>query len=450
MCKNTPKRSQPGPSISNGKPSNASPASSSSMGMIVNFVTAAYTCGFVSFRVMEIASLIAGFPTQVLTSLVACCIVLNKATKVPGSLIVILTMAAFVWITDDYILDPVVIPSLSSSSQQQQAMVVVVTGANSGVGFETAKALASTGILTVIMGCRSVSKCEAAAETIRKSQRQSTAAHSSSSGGGGNHNVIPLPLDLSNFDSVFKFVDLVQERLPQRNVNVLFNNAGYVPVAVESANAYGLDPSFTSMHLSHFLLAELLVKRNPELRLVATSSGTHHTCAAPAVLPKIVNDLFLTNPPSCIDHDYLTNRMYSAVNEDKYIVAKVANVLHVSEFSKRHPQSTALAIDLGWVGTSIQPWMSGQITPTSLGWMRSASVGIYPILQAILLEQPAKDRDWSTQGGVTMDPLGNLREPFSFPLWRGDASPEVMKQVGRELWKKSTEILQQHGCTVCQ
>lgn len=412
------------------------------MGMIINLVTAAYTCGFVGFRVMEIASLIAGFPTQVLTSLVACSIVLNKATKVPWSLIVILSMAAFVWITDDYILDPVVIPS-----SPQQAMVVVVTGANSGVGFETAKALASTGIITVIMGCRSVSKCEAAAETIRKSQRQSTAAHSSSS---SSHNVIPLPLDLSNFDSVFQFVDLVQERLPHRKVNVLFNNAGYVPVAVESANAYGLDPSFTSMHLSHFLLAELLVKHNPELRLVATSSGTHHTCAAPAVLPKIVNDLFLTNPPSCIDHNYLTNRMHHAVNEDKYIVAKVANVLHVSEFSKRHPQSTALAIDLGWVGTSIQPWMSGQITPTSLGWMRSASVGIYPMLQAILLEQPAKDRNWSTQGGVTMDPLGNVREPFSFPLWRGDASPEVMKQAGQELWKKSTEILQQHGCTVCQ
>ncbi|CAJ1941251.1 unnamed protein product [Cylindrotheca closterium] len=426
------------PSSSNGsnkEPSNNKSSSSSLISMIINLVTVVYTSGFVSFRIVEIASLTALFPMQVLTSFVAC-IFMMKVAKVPWSLLAILSMAALVWITDDYILEP--IPS------SQQHMVVVITGANSGVGFETAKALAQNeNPVTVIMGCRSVTKCQAAAETIRATTTSSSR----------DTNVIPLQLDLSSFESVHRFVDSVKVATFGLPVDVLFNNAGYVPFEkVETPNEYGLDPSFTSMHLSHHLLAELLVKQNPRLRLVATSSGTHHTCAMNTLLPKQLHNVVgLTNAPGCIDRSYLATNIYSATNDDKYIVAKMANVLHVSEFPRRHPSSTSIAIDLGWVGTSIQPWMSGQITPTSLGWMRSARVGIYPMLQAILQPFPQENRNWSQQGGVTIDTLGNIREPFSYPWWRGDASPETMKVVSKELWTKSTEILQQQGgCTVCQ
>ena len=218
----------------------------------------------------------------------------------------------------------------------------------------------------VIMACRSMAKCHAAADSIRDNAL----------------NVIPMQLDLSSFDSVRQFVDSVQQTIG-KPVDVLFNNAGYVPPKHEPTNDYGLDPSFTSMHLSHHLLAELLVERNPRLRLVATSSGTHHFCTLPVHLPDFAQ-FFVSSHPGCIDEAYLAQNIYSAVNDDKYIVAKAANVLHVAEFPLRHPRAKAIAIDLGWVGTSIQPWMRGQITPTSLGWMRSARIGIHPILQAIL------------------------------------------------------------------
>ncbi|CAJ1941247.1 unnamed protein product [Cylindrotheca closterium] len=410
--------------------------------MIINLVTAFYTSGFVFFRIMEIGSLIVAFPMHVLTSFVAC-IFMMKVAKVPWSLLAILSMAALVWITDDYILEP--IPS------SQQHMVVVITGANSGVGFETAKALAQNeNPVTVIMGCRSVTKCQAAAETIRATTTSSSR----------DTNVIPLQLDLSNFESVHRFVDSVKVATFGVPVDVLLNNAGYVPLWKEASNEYGLDPSFTSMHLSHHLLAELLVEQNPRLRLVTTSSITHHICGFAAVLPnkalgKIVG---LINDPGCINSDYLATNIYSPINYRRYVVAKMANMLHASEFSIKHPESTSVAIDLGWVGTSIQPWMTGQVSFTSLGWMRSASIGIYPILQAVLrpsvdlpTDETSISRNWSQQGGVTIDTLGNIREPFSYPWWRGDASSEKMKQVAKELWTKSTEILQQQGgCTVCQ
>lgn len=172
-------------------------------------------------------------------------------------------------------------------------------------------------------------------------------------------------------------------------VDVLFNNAGYVPNPHEPVNKYGLDPSFTSMHLSHFYLAEELIRSNPKLRVVNTSSGTHHICAIPfAMVPPVlyraipsgVRRKLLPQNPGCIDDDYLTNGIRSETTASAYIEAKLANVMHVAELPRRHPGITAIAIDLGWVGTSIQSFMTGTLTPTNLGWMRSATVGVAPVL----------------------------------------------------------------------
>ena len=200
------------------------------------------------------------------------------------------------------------------------------------------------------------------------------------------------------------------------------------------------------MHLSHHLLAELMVDQNPNLRLVTTSSGKHHLCAVPAILPESI--YVLTQPAGCITEEYLAKNIYSSFNPDKYITAKVANVMHASEFPLKHPNAISIAIDLGWVGTKIQPWMRKQVNPSSLGWMRSASIGIHPMMHAIL--QPSFDRDWAKQGGINISVLGRFSEPFSKPWWTGDASPEKMREMGKRLWQKSSEILQAHGCAICQ
>lgn len=403
----------------------ASTKSSFIVRMVLNIITIIYFLGFINFRGWEVVSLVLEYPIEVSTSVVAFLLVAKVTSS--WNLLAILSMVAFVWITDDYLLDPIPSPTKET--------VVAITGANSGVGFETAKALAQFSSVIVIMGCRSVSKCETAAENIRVSLSTS------------GMNVIPMHLDLSSFDSVHQFVDSAKQSIG-KPVDVLFNNAGYAPFyRHEPVNEYGLDPSFTSMHLSHHLLAELLVEWNPRLHLVSTSSGTHHACAAPFVLPKFLQFPF-TVAPGCINEEYLSKHIHSAFNDDKYFKAKVANVLHISEFPLRHPESISIGIDLGWVGTSIQPFMSYQVSPTSLGWMRSASIGIYPMMKAIL--QPPIDRNWAKQGGINIGVLGQLNEPFSHPWWSGDLSSENMKQVAKKLWQKSTEILQQHGCTVCQ
>jgi NAD(P)-dependent dehydrogenase (short-subunit alcohol dehydrogenase family) len=390
---------------------------------LANVVMAGYILGFCTFRVTEIYCLFGAYPIEGATSVLATFFLL-KWSKLPWHAIAMIAMAAFVYISDYYILDP--IPSLGAYMET----VVVITGANSGLGFETSKMLAEgSSNITVVMACRSMKKCIDAGNRINSDKK----------------NVVPLHLDLADFDSVYKFAESVQQSVG-RKVDVLFNNAGYTPPNVEPINNYGLDPSFTSMHISHHLLTELLVKENPSLRVVATSSGTHHFCAWTSILPKA---LWLY-PPGCIDDDYLATGIHSPVYAYKYITSKVANVMHTSEIPRRHPSSTAISIDLGWVGTSIVSFMSGNITPTSLGWMRSAKIGIYPVLQAIL--QPLayfdEGRDWSKKGGLLIDPLGSTYEPFSLWWWIGSVNKVRMEEMGSRLWDKTTSILKEHGCSI--
>jgi NAD(P)-dependent dehydrogenase (short-subunit alcohol dehydrogenase family) len=384
---------------------------------------AGYILGFCTFRAAEMYCFFGDYLIEGATSVLATFFLL-KWSKLPWHAIAMIAMAAFVFISDYYILDPIPSPGAYMET------VVVITGANSGVGFETSKVLAeSSSNITVVMACRSMKKCIDAGNRINSDQE----------------NVVPLHLDLADFDSVYKFAESVQQSIG-RKVDVLFNNAGYLPPIVEPINNYGLDPSFTSMHISHHLLTELLVKENPSLRVVATSSGTHHFCAWTSMLPKALR----LYPPGCIDDEYLATGIHSPVYAFKYITSKVANVMHTTEIPRRHPSSTAISIDLGWVGTSIWSFMTMNITPTSLGMMRSANIGIYPVLQAIL--QPLayfdEGRDWSKEGGLLIGPLGSTYEAFSVWWWIGRVNKVRMEEMGSRLWDKTTSILKEHGCSI--
>lgn len=141
-------------------------------------------------------------------------------------------------------------------------------------------------------------------------------------------------------------------------VDILFNNAGFVPVPGTPVNGLGLEYSFAAMHLGPFLLTERLLAANPRLRVVNTSSGTHHTCAMPWWLPPAVLKCFpVSYRPGCVDGEYLRQGVRAATGDTGYIHAKTANVMHAVELPRRHPGAVAVAIDLGWVETSIQPWM---------------------------------------------------------------------------------------------
>lgn len=140
---------------------------------------------------------------------------------------------------------------------------VVITGANSGVGLETAVALAGAGA-RVVMGCRNAERAAAAREDIRRRS--------------GNDQVESHRLDLADLDSVRAFA---ADLSGLDRIDVLVNNAGLVLDRREET-VQGFEAMFGINHLGHFVLTELLMdqlRAAGRARIVNLTSVAHRMAA---------------------------------------------------------------------------------------------------------------------------------------------------------------------------
>jgi NAD(P)-dependent dehydrogenase (short-subunit alcohol dehydrogenase family) len=143
----------------------------------------------------------------------------------------------------------------------QRGKLAVVTGANSGLGYETALALAQAGG-EVILAARSASKGQDALAQIRKLSPQA--------------NVRLELLDLASLASVADF----SKRLlaEDRPLDLLINNAGVMALATRQSTADGFEMQFGTNYLGHYALtAHLLplLRRASAPRVVSLSSIAH-------------------------------------------------------------------------------------------------------------------------------------------------------------------------------
>jgi NAD(P)-dependent dehydrogenase (short-subunit alcohol dehydrogenase family) len=141
----------------------------------------------------------------------------------------------------------------------QAGRLAVVTGANSGLGYWTARGLAGAGA-TVVLAVRSTVKGEKAAAEIRSVT-------------GGDARVVEL--DLADLASVRAF----PERLGADRVDILVNNAG-IMAAPRRLTKDGFESQFATNHLGHFALTGVLLSRllaAPEPRVVTESSALHRS-----------------------------------------------------------------------------------------------------------------------------------------------------------------------------
>jgi NAD(P)-dependent dehydrogenase (short-subunit alcohol dehydrogenase family) len=148
----------------------------------------------------------------------------------------------------------------------QHGRLAVVTGANSGIGFETAKGLAIAGA-EVILATRSAEKGEAAAAEIRRFAPGATVARE--------------PLDVSSLASVSEFADL--RHRDARPIDLLINNAGIMNVPQRTLTTDGFELQFATNHLGHFALTARLLdllRASLSPRVVSLSSGAARWPAA--------------------------------------------------------------------------------------------------------------------------------------------------------------------------
>ncbi len=137
---------------------------------------------------------------------------------------------------------------------------VLITGANSGLGLESAKALARKEA-RVILGCRTREKAERTIAAIRAELPEAE--------------LEALSLDLADLSSVRSAARIVLDR--HGSLDVLLNNAG-VMATPYGRTADGFELQFGTNHLGHFALTGLLFEllaRTPGARVVNVSSGMH-------------------------------------------------------------------------------------------------------------------------------------------------------------------------------
>jgi len=143
----------------------------------------------------------------------------------------------------------------------QSGRTAIVTGANTGIGFETAKALAAAGA-EVILACRNEAKGNDAVNRIRQEIPSAP--------------VSVGILDLSNLASVQAFAQ--EFRANHERLDLLINNAGVMTPPEWMATADGFELQFGTNHLGHFALtAHLwdLLTATPRSRVVNVSSVAH-------------------------------------------------------------------------------------------------------------------------------------------------------------------------------
>mmetsp|Transcript_10778 Transcript_10778/g.17658 ORF Transcript_10778/g.17658 Transcript_10778/m.17658 type:complete len:397 (+) Transcript_10778:76-1266(+) len=170
-----------------------------------------------------------------------------------GNTIIILLTFANIWLTD--IRGPVPCEYINIKDK-----VVLITGANEGIGVETARAIAARGA-RVVMACRTRRTAEQARESIIKST--------------GNEKVEIMDIDLSDFSSVRSFVTQLQKSY--ETIDILINNAGIMlPTRRETKD--GLEMTSQVDFLSVYLLTVSLIpqlRRSTIGRIVLVSSTMH-------------------------------------------------------------------------------------------------------------------------------------------------------------------------------
>jgi NAD(P)-dependent dehydrogenase (short-subunit alcohol dehydrogenase family) len=289
---------------------------------------------------------------------------------------------------------------------------VVITGANSGIGFETARALAQKGA-QVVMTARDAAKGQAALDTLRAERPRGS--------------LELLTLDLASLASVRAFANDFTRRYTK--LDILVNNAGVMHIPYRQT-ADGFEMQFGTNHLGHFALTGLLlplISQTPRARVVTVSSVLHKG--------------------GHVNFDDLN--MHQAYDRNKaYSQSKLANLLFAYElqrqFEAHRVDAVSLAAHPGYSATNLQ-YVGPQMRQSSLEMRitalmnrfiaQSAAMGALPTLYAATAP--------GVRGGQYIGPDGFM-ESRGYPTVAKSNAESYDRAVAERLWKVSEELTGVH------
>ena len=200
----------------------------------------------------------------------------------------------------------------------QANKTVIITGANTGLGYYCAEAIARSGQdWHIIIASRNLSRVEEAVRTLMAETE--------------SPNIEGMALDLASLASVRQFVQdfIAGERPP---LQAIVCNAGIQVVSDTLYTEDGFEMTFGVNHLGHFLLVNLLLPQmSDRSAIVFVSSDTHDPDANTGMPDPQYQDAKLLAFPANNDND--TN--ISNVGRRRYSTSKLCNILCAYELSRR-------------------------------------------------------------------------------------------------------------------
>jgi len=280
----------------------------------------------------------------------------------------------------------------------QTGRVAVVTGANTGIGFETAAALAARNA-KVIMACRNPQKAKDAMARIR--ERTPGA------------DVEFVELDLASLESVERFSDAF--RAGHDRLDLLINNAG-VMIPPLGHTEDGFELQFGCNHLGHFALTGRLMD------LIEATPGS-----------RVVNVSSMAHRQGKMDFDNL-NAEKGYDKMPAYGQSKLANLLFTFELQRRFEATDssvlATAAHPGWTGTDLQRH-SGLFRFLNTFFAQTPPMGALPTLRAAA--------DPEARGGDYFGPKG-MYEMRGYPIKVGTTPAAQDELDAGRLWEVSEKL----------
>jgi NAD(P)-dependent dehydrogenase (short-subunit alcohol dehydrogenase family) len=289
--------------------------------------------------------------------------------------------------------------------QDQTGRTAIVTGANSGIGFETAKELARHGA-HVVMACRDPQKAQRAADVLVAEIPEVS--------------LELMRLDLADLSSVRAFADAFLTS--HQRLDLLVNNAG-IMMTPYGTTTDGFEQQFGTNHLGHFALTGLLIDpilETDKARVVNVSSAGHRM--------------------GSMDFENLQYEHGGYKAAQAYGRSKLANLLFTYELQRRFRRfgasADALAAHPGNsntnLGRHLDRYRVARIArPLSVAVSQSAAMGALPTLRA------ATDPD--VLGGQYFGPSGFM-EQKGHPKVVASNDASHRADDARRLWTLSEQL----------
>lgn len=239
-------------------------------------------------------------------------------------------------------------------------LVIVITGANAGIGKETALQLAllatqrkhgATATTTIILGCRTVSKGSLVRDEILHELRKQKMTSNRNSNNADSVIIEVLPIELCSFQSIRTAVTTLINQHP--TIHCLINNAG---VMMKDHVLTSVDQNETTIqanHLGHFLLTCLLLP-------YIVPNDEYNKRSNIQYVPRILNvtsSTYTMIRQLPMDDLNCTNRKYELFNQ--YAISKLCNILFSYSLGQQYPSIFTASIHPGIVRTAVvrnMPW----------------------------------------------------------------------------------------------